>query len=138
MPKTRYSTCLCTTYSLLKLNMTPMVLWCVIFPFSPFSYNRYCSLICLRNQKSTWTQTWHYAKKFVLFLFLLGGYSSLLLAYDYEPFVVAREASLLDVGRLANNALVARECPFLQDCLRLFLRFVTVISMRVQSFSRCT
>jgi hypothetical protein len=64
-----------------------------------------------------------------LFLFLLGGYSSLLLAYDYEPFAVARDASLLDAGRLANNALVARKNILLQDCLRLYLRFVTVISM---------
>ncbi|KAL3783746.1 hypothetical protein HJC23_004865 [Cyclotella cryptica] len=57
--------------------------------------------------RSTWIQSWYYARKFVLFLVLLGGYSSFLSAYDYELFAVGEDATLWDAGRLANNALVA-------------------------------
>lgn len=82
-------------------------------------------------QKSTWHQVIYYAKKFGLFLLILGAYCSFLSAYDYEPYSVGEGVSLWDVGQLANNALVAREwkwCFFscftsMHHCIKYFLSF---------------
>lgn len=69
-------------------------------------------------QKSTWNQVWGYAKKFSLFIIVLGGYSSFLSAYNYEPFEVGDGVSFWDIGQLSNNALIACKYYLSTDSLR--------------------